>query len=60
MNWLAENDVIEMPTSGRGFQIVKRFGGRPVRMVSIDMEALQNPPDPAGFREITNKDDLPF
>ena len=29
-------------------------------MVAIDMEAVQNPPDPEGFREITDIDDLPF
>ena len=42
------------------YQVVRWFGNRSVRMIAIDMEALQNPPDPAGFREITDKDDLPF
>ena len=59
MNWLAENDIIQIDPHGK-YQIQKKFGGRNCRMVAIDTEALQNPPDPAGFREITDKDDLPF
>ena len=59
MNWLAENDVIQIDPHGK-YQVQRWFGNRNCRMVAIDMEALQNPPDPAGFREITDKDDLPF
>ena len=59
MNWLAENDIIQIDPHGK-YQVVRWFGNRSVRMIAIDMEALQNPPDPAGFREITDKDDLPF
>ena len=59
MNWLAENDIIQIDPHGK-YQVQRWFGNRNCRMVAIDMEALQNPPDPAGFREITDKDDLPF
>lgn len=59
MNWLAESDIVQIDPHGK-YQVVRWFGNRSVRMIAIDMEALQNPPDPAGFREITDKDDLPF
>lgn len=60
MNWLAEKQIIQVDPRGK-YQIVKKFGGRPVRMIAADLELLQNPPDDEGFTEVlTDKDDIPF
>lgn len=60
MNWLAEKQIVQIDPRGK-YQIVKKFGGRPVRMIAADLELLQNPPDDEGFTEVlTDKDDIPF
>ena len=51
MTWLAENEICQVDKAGK-YQIVKKYDGRPVRMIVLDTVLLATPPsetDEDGF-----------
>lgn len=62
MTWLAENGICQVDKAGK-YQIVKKYDGRPVRMIVLDTVLLATPPsetDEDGFTVLPESEDLPF
>lgn len=62
MTWLAENEICQVDKAGK-YQIVKKYDGRPVRMIVLDTVLLATPPsetDEDGFTVLPESEDLPF
>lgn len=62
MTWLAENEICQVDKAGK-YQVVKKYDGRPVRMIVLDTVLLATPPSEAdedGFTVLPESEDLPF
>lgn len=61
MNWLEERKIMITDNDGKHKTVKQRFGGAACRMIALQLELLQNPPDDQGFTQLEAGDgDLPF